>query len=642
MKAKIIGLALLIGVTAAQSSAAVAQELTTLQDATREAVLNNPGVLNAFHSYQAASNETRVAWGRYLPRVDLEGAYGKEYRDGRQIVNQFGDDYDFTRDRVSLALTQMLFDGFETRNDVRRLNHAARTRYYEVQQASEQIASEVSRAYFDVLRHRELTSLSEQNYATHRVYYDQIERRTAAGVSRRVDLEQAAGRLALAESNLLTDTTNLYDVSRRYQRIVGTEPSPNLEEPRLPENRLPGTLNDTLLQAYAESPLMNAAVANVWSAQANADRVKARNLPRFDIRARQDIWHDKDNFDGRYEEGVIELVMTYNLYNGGSDQALRTQRLLESNVAMDVRNETCRNIRQDISISYNNMQRLEEQLIYLDRHQLSIEKAREAYRRQFDIGQRTLLDLLDTENEYYEARRAYTNGRFDHAIAYATTLAGTGQLVDTLSVGETHAIEMPDVYDEETADLSSICPASVDTAADLDKEAIFRKAMENQGLMSAPGNADTEPTIFKIEPDDRNTGAAGPGLDQLLTVGEAVALETAQTLPIAGRASHPLMQLPSDTLMLQLGIAPSEQGALALARSVEAGQSFALHRPLNNAWIALAGPYKTPAEANASLRALPKSITRWGAWVRPTADIQNEVQKLAINASDSPQLIANR
>ena len=90
--------------------------------------------------------------------------------------------------------------------------------------ASERLSAEVARAYYDVLRHRELVELSKDNYAAHRLIYEQIERRTRAGVSRGVDLEQAFGRLALSESNLLTDVTNLHDVSMRYQRIVGETP----------------------------------------------------------------------------------------------------------------------------------------------------------------------------------------------------------------------------------------------------------------------------------------------------------------------------------------------------------------------------------------------------------------------------------
>lgn len=474
-----------------------AGETATLDDAARQAVMSNPEVLSSFHAFQAAEQETRVARGGYFPRLDLEGGVGKErIDDPRFPIN------DFSRDRISLSLSQMLFDGFETRNEVRRLNHAARTRYYEVWSASENVAAEAARAYLDVLRHRDLVDLSEENYAQHRVIYEQIERRTQAGISRRVDLEQAAGRLALSESNLLTDVTNLYDVSTRYQRIVGELPRETLTEPSFTTSGLPPTVEDALRLGYASSPLMNAAIANVWSAQASADVVKSTMMPRFDVRARQDVWHDKDDIDGRLEEGVVELVMTYNLFNGGSDTALRKQRLLQVNVAQDVRDRTCRDIRQELSIAYNNTRRLEEQKIYLDRHQLAIEKAREAYRRQFDIGQRTLLDLLDTENEYYEARRAYVNALRDHAISYARTLASMGKLIATLALGDQlHSMEMPASYEETMPNVDAICPPERAIVPAIDKEQVFRKAMSKAPVSEAlPGEAkDTTDTATPAE-----------------------------------------------------------------------------------------------------------------------------------------------
>jgi adhesin transport system outer membrane protein len=454
----------------------------TLPEAVRHTVLSNPEVQAAFHEFQAAEQETRVARGGYYPRIDLEAGIGEERIDDPRFS-----DTDFGRDRVSVTLSQMLFDGFATRNEVRRLNHAARTRYYEVMESSEQAAADTARAYFDVLRHRDLVRMSEDNYATHRMIYDQIERRVRAGVSRRVDLEQAAGRLALSESNLLTDATNLHDVSMRYQRIVGELPPEGLEDPKITDStRLPDSVKQTLQDAYRQSPLMAAAIANLWSSEAAADVTRAAFVPRFDLQARQDVWHDKDDIDGRYEEGVIELVMRYNLYNGGSDLAARRRQASRALQALDIRDKTCRDIRQSVSIAWNNTRRLEEQRTYLDRHQLSIEKAREAYRRQFEIGQRTLLDMLDTENEYYEARRAYLNADRDHAISYAQTLAGMGGLLAALQLGpRLHDMELPPGYDEITPDMYAICPQEGSAVPALDKEKIFRDAMEKQGYMGA-------------------------------------------------------------------------------------------------------------------------------------------------------------
>ena len=78
---------------------------------------------------------------------------------------------------------------------------------------------------------------------------------------------------------------------------------------------------------------MNAAIANVWSALAASDRDKSNFFPRFDIRLRQDYWHNREDVNGSWDEAAIELVMSYNLFSGGTDTARRKQRFHEADSA---------------------------------------------------------------------------------------------------------------------------------------------------------------------------------------------------------------------------------------------------------------------------------------------------------------------
>ncbi|MBK8525182.1 MAG: TolC family protein [Betaproteobacteria bacterium] len=115
----------------------------------------------------------------------------------------------------------MLFDGLLTYNEVKRAGRARLVRYFEFLDASENIALESSRAYLDVVRYRYRVHLAEQNYIQHRIAFEQLKRRAESGVGRRVDVEQAGSRLALADVNLTTEMANLHDVTARFTRIVG-------------------------------------------------------------------------------------------------------------------------------------------------------------------------------------------------------------------------------------------------------------------------------------------------------------------------------------------------------------------------------------------------------------------------------------
>ena len=399
----------LVAAAVLTSTNAWAQALPqALVDAARKAVVSNPDVQARWFGFRAADAERSVARAGFLPQVDGIASTGRENR-----VRPSGTTGSYHHTSAALTLNQMLFDGFYTSSEVRRLGHAKLTRYYELVEASETAALEAVRAYADVARYRELVEYAKQNYVEHRLTTNQIDERSSAGVGRRVDLEQATGRLALAESNLLTEISNLYDVSARYQRLVG-EPPPASIAP-LPENfkftTLPQRTDEVVNLALNNSPTINAALENLLASEASITSQKAGYMPRLDFRARQSWDRNLIGEQGRSRDSTVELVLTYNFFRGGADQARERQAVESKFQARELKEKACRDVRQTTAIAFNDSRRLVEQMAYLDQHRLSTEKAREAYRQQFDLGQRTLLDLLDTQNEAFQASRAFVNAR---------------------------------------------------------------------------------------------------------------------------------------------------------------------------------------------------------------------------------------
>lgn len=423
-------ISLALAIMALLTAEAGAAPASTLQDAVKKAIVGNPEVQARWHAFLSSQDEVDVARGGYYPRLDVTAGIGRENLTQPSLPSD-----SFTRRGAALTLNQMIYDGFATKSEVTKLAYAKLTRYYELLDATETTALEAMRAYEDVLRYRELTRLAQENYVQHKQIFDQIQQRVQAGVGRRVDLEQAGGRLALAQSNLLTEASNLHDVSARYQRIVGELPPGEMVSPGLLKQGIPPSIGEALKLAFQGNPAFNAAIENVRAAQAEIGTAKANFHPRVDLRASKDITYNDNGVSGKTDREIIELVLNYNLFKGGSDRARVNQFAKRLELARDLRDKSCRDIRQTLAIAYNDIGRLSKQLGFLDQHQLSIEKAREAYRKQFDIGQRTLLDLLDTENEYFQARRAYANANHDFAIAHARTLAGMGELAASLQVG---------------------------------------------------------------------------------------------------------------------------------------------------------------------------------------------------------------
>ncbi len=461
----------------ATSSSAVAELRKTLKRVAQQAVLNSPEVTTKWRNFKAAEEEIGVARGGYFPRVDLTAGIGRE---SLKQPNSVRDDY--TRNGYALTLNQMLFDGFATRNEVRKLNKAMLVRYYELLEASEVVALESTRAYLDVLRFRFLLNLAEDNYVQHKATYEQLVQRTNSGVGRRVDLEQAGSRLALAEVNLATETANLHDVSARFQRLVGELPPAEVYPPEALAQALPATAKDALDVLLRRNPTLYAAIENIEAAQYDINTRRAAYSPRLDFRARTENTENYLGARGDRDFNVAELVVNWNLFNGGSDKAREKQYTERKHLAIEMREKACRDTRQTLLIAYNDVLRLREQSSSIATQVKLLEKTRNAYRDQFNVGQRTLLDLLDTENELLTARRSAVNADTDLSLAYVRTYAGMGTLLEFLSLQklETNKIDKDQFAEVDPAQL---CPNDIVSVTDVDRKALDAKAM---GMLGAP------------------------------------------------------------------------------------------------------------------------------------------------------------
>lgn len=450
---------------------AAAAQGDTLADMAQKAVLKNPEVLSRWHNFEAAGKEIDVARGLYFPSVDLSVGGGREHN------QSVFDTTTLNRNNVTLTLTQMLYDGSAARNEVRRLTNTQLTRYYELLDASENAALEAARAYYDVLRHRRLFALTEDNYVSHRTVFEQIQQKVQAGVGRRVDLEQAAGRLALSEANLVADNANVHDASARFQRIIGELPLATLDgSASRADLIMPHAADAHLSVAVEYHPAILAAVENVRAARSDLDGRWARYQPKLDFRLSQMRNSNAGGMTGKTSNAAAEVVMNWNLYSGGSDSARVEQYVGRLDAARYQRDKVCRDIRMTLAIAYNDVSKLQEQLKFLEQHRLSIEKARGAYQKQFEIGQRSLLDLLDTENEVFQARRSYVNAEHDLAIAHVRTLAGMGRLVGSLGLTRLATADLPELLGA-SSDAPEGCPPEAPLAINIKKAELDARAI---------------------------------------------------------------------------------------------------------------------------------------------------------------------
>lgn len=464
----------LSGTALAQETPTANPSLFGVKEAIQSAVLKNPEVQARWHAFREATEETSVARGGFLPKVDLSAGTGRIKTDQKDA----GIDASYHSNETSLSLRQMLFDGFATSSEVKRLGKAKLVRYFELLDASENIALETARAYLDVIRYREQVKLAEDNYLQHYVAHEQLQRRASSGVGKRVDVEQAASRLALADVNLTTSYANLHDVTARYLRIVGENPPKELTVPERLTESFPDKEDVALSTALKQNPALRASIENIEAAQYDLEGRRAAFMPRLDIVARRDYYSNYEDAGSR-DENRIELRLNYNLFNGGSDLARTRQYRERKNTALDLREKACRDMRQTLSIAYNDTLRLSDQLGHLATQVELVGKTRAAYRDQFNIGQRTLLDLLNTQNEYFDARRAQVSAEVDLSLAYLRSYAGMGRLLEVLGLKHVDiGDEAPAPGDFAASDPEHLCPPEVPAEATLNRDELMNRARE--------------------------------------------------------------------------------------------------------------------------------------------------------------------
>ncbi|MEM1146037.1 MAG: TolC family protein [Pseudomonadota bacterium] len=454
-------------------TSAQAQTVSTYGDAVVTALAGAPAVTSAYYEFEATREAEKVERGDLLPSVDLAGSYSWEERE--TPIADFGS---YEADSLRFSITQLLFDGFQSRDEVRSRRFEKLARYYDFESASQQVALSATDVYLNTLLFQQLVSYAEQNYVVHRQVYNKIAERAAGGVSQRVDLEQATARLALAESNLLTEVTNLHDSKAEFQRVVGLLPSDWLVLPILPASYIPGSRQGALAAAYASSPEVNRSIEEVRSAREAHNATRGPLYPRFDLRYRNEQANDTDGIVGDFDLEAVEVVMNFNLYRGGSDVARRREQAARYYAAIEARKDICLTVRRETLISLNDIDVLERQSAYLTEQLEAQDKTRRAYNDQFDLGQRSLLDLLDSQNEFFDTQRALISAQTQLRVAQARTLATIGALTGALDAKGFNAEKLEalqlNLVRKQNEEIAA-CPDGYVDQINIDQEAIFER-----------------------------------------------------------------------------------------------------------------------------------------------------------------------
>lgn len=437
----------------------------TLEQAVAHTLDTNPDLRVAFNRFKAREEQVNQAIAGYMPTIDINGGYGYEQTDGvstrrRPNIGDVDSDgvAELNRGEFGVSLKQMLFDGFYTSSEVDRYSFEASADQWALLAAAEDIALDVSKVYLNYLRSNEVLRLAEKNLNSHKDIYDQIKQRTDSGLGSIADLSQITGRLARANANVISARNNLLDAKAQYIKIVETAPT-DLILPVPDADMLPKDLGSGITTAQENHPILKSAANDIRAAENERSSVQASYYPQVSLELNGNWNNDIGGEDGvsnipsqnvgGYSNDLVAMVrVRYNLFAGGKDLAREKETAYKLGEAKEIRQRAQREVVEGVNLAWNAFEMLTPQKQYIRDHVVAAKDTQSAYAQQFNLGQRSLLDLLDTENELFEARKDYLQAEYDEIIAKYRVLNSTGRLLDSLKVTRPEAWRGEHNYEE--------------------------------------------------------------------------------------------------------------------------------------------------------------------------------------------------
>ncbi|WP_421707250.1 TolC family outer membrane protein [Algihabitans sp.] len=417
----------------------------SLQDVVALAIDAHPAVRGSEAAFRAAERAVQEERGAFLPAIDLTGDTGFQQTDQEDVSD---DDEELWRARYRLSGTQLLFDGFSTSNRIDATTQEAEAALFDVRSAANEIANRAIGAYLAVARDRELLTFAQDNVELHRQILGNVETAAEAGGGSAADVAQVRTRLAFAESQQRRLRGDLRNSEADFREAVGQSPS-NLIRPIAPLEAVPNTLETAIAVARESNPNRSASIASARAAGFALDETRGPFLPRFDVElaheGRRGVGGERD-FE---TDNTALLRLSWNLYDGGSDTAARRRAREQENAALLQTREIDRLIQEEMEVNYNNLQVARDQLDLLRDRVGNAGEVTEAYQEQFRLGQRTVLDLLDSGNELFVARVDLTRAEYEVIdVAYdvlttaGTVLGAVGVTAEVRDVGTVPHIEL--------------------------------------------------------------------------------------------------------------------------------------------------------------------------------------------------------
>jgi len=435
----ILGVALALASVNAASSVGHAE---TLKEALAAAYIANPQIKAQRAELRATDEDVSRAKSGYRPTVQGEATH--TYRDvstsddggGAQQLQipgfgtlgggGGGSDGDSYPRSYSINLSQPIFRGFRTMNSVEAAKASVEAGREDLRDTAQQVLLDAVTQYMNVLRDQAIVRLRENNVEFLSEQLEATQDRFDVGEVTKTDVAQARARRAGSVSELNLAKANLKTSRAAYERVIGFPPR-DLKTPQPVDRLLPSTLEGALQAGERRNPQILAGLFRVKAAQFDTKTIKGELLPEVSLEAS----YEKSFETGGVEEQDTTTVtgrMTVPIYQAGEVSARIRQshdRQLQRRQEVD---QARKQVRADVVSAWGEFTAARAALVS-DRAQVQANQiALEGVRAEEQVGQRTVLDVLDAEQELLDSQVSLVTSRRDLVVASYSVLAAIGRL----------------------------------------------------------------------------------------------------------------------------------------------------------------------------------------------------------------------
>ena len=402
----------------------------TIEQSLVRAIEHSPQIREQYARFQTVLQQREIVRSEYYPQVSIRGAVGPEQTNYLADVEV---DEELTREDISLRISQSLFSGFDTSANSDRLFSESESERLQLHASAENLALQVSEVYLNVLRGKQLVDLTQAHVKTHEETLASVKGLMEKGFANQADIAQVSARLANAWSSLIAAQNNYHDSHAQFYRVIGQSPS-SLIMPAVDKSLLPSSLSDAMAWAKETHPQLKSAMADIDAARHAVKASKAGYYPRLSIEGVANHNNDIGSIEGRDEDYRVQLVLEYDLYNGGRDSSRARASNWQYNEALEIRRNAEQDLMEGTRFSWNAYTYVSQQLSYIGQSVDAATLAEDGYVTQYKLGKRSLLDLLNASAEVFIARRNYINAEVDLTQAQYRLLNSTGRLAYAMRV----------------------------------------------------------------------------------------------------------------------------------------------------------------------------------------------------------------